>query len=54
MLKLMKTKTFWVGVLMIGAGAVSYFFDGDVNGALTKVVAGLALITGRDALRKLE
>jgi len=50
--KLVKTKTFWVGLLTIGSGAVIWWFDNDWEKAIGMVLGGLALITGRDAFRK--
>lgn len=57
-------KTFWVGVVMALAGVVETFFPGDtfeISASIffglfanVKFLGGLALITGRDALRKLE
>ena len=52
---LYSTKGFWSGVLVIAAGVViDGYFNGDWDAALQKVLAGFALIAGRDALRKLE
>lgn len=51
--RLIKTKTFWVGLLTIGAGVVEWVFEGDKQGAMDKILAGLVVITGRDALAKL-
>ncbi len=51
---LWKTKTAYVGLLMIAAAIVQVVFDGDWQGAMTKFLAGAALIAGRDALAKLE
>ena len=50
---LWKTKTFWVGILAMGAGLVQGIFDGDWGAASTKLLLGAGMITGRDALRKL-
>lgn len=49
---LVKTKTFWVGVLTIAAGAVEAAFDGWSAGS-EKILLGLAIITGRSALAKI-
>jgi len=49
-----KTKTFWVGLLTVGAGVLEGIFDGDWASGSEKIIAGLVIITGRDALLKLE
>jgi len=64
-MELLKRKTFWVGLLTMLAGLISGLFAGGESGdelawpgfaALVnaKVIAGLALITGRDAIRRFE
>jgi len=50
---LWKTKTFWVGILSIAAAAVDFAF-GDRAGAVNKLLIGIGLICGRDAIRKVE
>jgi len=60
-MELLKRKTFWVGAVTILAGLIEALFAGEsfawpgfaaiVN---AKVITGLALITGRDALRRFE
>ena len=65
MKNLVKTKTFWVGLIALLTGMVGVFFPGDtfhyegVGQLLTlvmneKVLLGLGLITGRAAVTKLE
>ena len=51
---LWKLKTTWVGILMVLAGVVQAVFDRDWAAAGDKVLAGLALIAGRDAIRKMQ
>lgn len=51
---LVKTKTFWVGLITIAAGVVEGVFDGAWNDALTKILIGLGMITGRQAIEKLS
>lgn len=51
-------KTFWVGIITIGAGLVESFFQtGDFQFTFSfvgndKVLAGLAMIVGRSAIEK--
>jgi hypothetical protein len=57
-----KTKTFWVGVVAVISGLVAAFFPGDGFAwpgfvALIgneKILLGIGMITGRQALKKLE
>ena len=49
--ELIKTKTFWVGVIAILGGIVEIVFDGWDMG-LEKVLLGAGLITGRNAIGK--
>ena len=48
-----KTKTFWVGALTIGAGIIEGVFDGWGQG-YEKILLGLAMITGRHAVGKVQ
>lgn len=48
---LLKTKTFWLGVLTIAGGFYELAF-GDQNTGLSAIVAGLAMIFLRDAQLK--
>jgi len=49
--ELLKTKTFWVGVITVGAGIVEGIFDGWSQG-LEKIMLGLGMIVGRQAIAK--
>ena len=50
---LMATKTFWVGLLMIGSGIWFLYHPGyDHQQSVTVILAGAGLITGRDAVSK--
>ncbi len=51
---LLRKKTTWVGIISILAGVIEGLFDGDWGSASTKVLAGLAMVTGRHALQKTE
>lgn len=48
-----KTKTFWVGVLTVAAGIIEGVFDGWGQG-YEKILLGLAIITGRHAVGKVQ
>ena len=50
---LLKTKSFWVGLVTVGAGIFFYVKGGDVSLGTQLVLIGLAIITGRDAIEKL-
>lgn len=50
---LVKTKTFWVGVIAIAGGIVEGVFDG-WDRAWEKILLGLGLITGRHAIGKTD
>ena len=52
--RLIGTKTAWLGLIWIAKGIVTGVFDGDWDAAMRDIGVGLALIAGRDALRKLE
>lgn len=49
--ELVKTKTFWVGVVAIFGGIVEGVFDG-WDQAFEKILLGAGLITGRHAVGK--
>ena len=49
--ELIKTKTFWVGVIAIAGGIVEGVFDG-WDQAFEKILLGAALVTGRQAIGK--
>ena len=51
MKELLKTKTFWVGILSILGGVVSIAFD-ETSAGIEAIILGLLAITGRDAVRK--
>lgn len=48
--KIWQTKTFYVGLLVIAKGGIEGFVDGNWDAAAQSLLAGLAIITGRDAL----
>lgn len=54
-MKLLETKTFWVGLAAIFAGIGAYY-GGEMSFAemLQTTVLGVLGITGRDAVRKLN
>lgn len=52
MIELLKKKTTWVALGMMVAGFIEGQETGDWNAAFTKILAGLALITGRHAFMK--
>jgi len=49
-----KHKTTWLGILSIAAGVIEGIFDGDWAKGSEKILFGLALITGREAIAKAE
>ena len=51
---LYKTKTFFVAVVGLLAGAVQGYFDGNWAAFADKAMFLMLVVTGRDALRKLE
>jgi hypothetical protein len=64
-MELLKKKTTWVGIVLILKGLIEAFFVGGDTGTEfvwpgigaifgADVIAGAAIIAGRDALRKLE
>lgn len=50
-LELIKTKTFWTGVIAIAAGIIEAVFDGWSQGA-EKMLLGVGMIVGRQAVGK--
>jgi len=54
MTRLLKTKTFWVGLVAIAIGLIQGIFDGDWSSAVNKFLIGAGLITGRHAIAKIE
>jgi len=52
-MNLIRTKTFWVGLVIIATGVIEGVFDGDWSAAMEKILAGLLVITGRDAISKI-
>lgn len=48
-----RRKTLWVGVVAIAAGLIQGIFDGNWSDGLTKILGGLAAITGRQTLAAL-
>ena len=46
---MLKTKTFWLGVITIGLGAAQYVNGDSANGS-QNVIIGLGLIFGRQAI----
>ena len=54
MLVLLMKKTTWVGIVTIATGIIEGIQSEDWSAAMDKILLGLALITGRDAIRKLE
>lgn len=50
---LVKTKTFWLGVLAVFGGVIEGVFDGWAQ-AWEKILLGFAIITGRQAVAKVE
>lgn len=53
-MRILKTKTFWVGLAWIIKGGITMYLSGDFASGGQDILIGLALITGRDALKKLE
>jgi hypothetical protein len=52
-INILKKKTFWVGVATIGVG-VYEIATGSGSGGIEKILLGLGMITGRQAIEKLE
>jgi hypothetical protein len=48
------TKTFWAGVLTIAWGAKVAVVDGDYNSGIQTVLVGIAIVTGRQAIAKVQ
>lgn len=52
--RMWSTKTFWVGLATIIYAGISYYNGSlDPNKAIEIALAGLAIITGRDAITKI-
>ncbi|MCB9852783.1 MAG: hypothetical protein H6819_06780 [Phycisphaerales bacterium] len=51
--ELIKTKTFWVGVLAIAGGIIECVFDG-WDRCYEKILLGLGMIAGRHAVGKTQ
>ena len=50
---LFRTKTFWLGLATLSGGVV-LVCEGDVPHGVQAIIGGLAMIVGRDAVRKIE
>ena len=51
--KTLTSKTFYVGLLTVAAG-LYHFTQRDYNTGVTLILGGLAMITGRDAIAKVQ
>jgi hypothetical protein len=49
---MLKTKTFWVGIITIASGAVMLVFDEDRSKGTQTILAGLGMIFVRHAIKK--
>jgi hypothetical protein len=52
MVALLTTKTFWIGIALIGFG-IYQMLTGDTDSGGRTIMEGLGLLTLRDAIRKM-
>ncbi len=48
-----KSKTFWVGIATV-VGGIALIANSEMEKGIGSILAGLAMITGRDAISKVE
>lgn len=46
-----KSKTFWMGIITVATGVVAFCY-GEADKGIGCIIAGGAMITGRDAIQK--